>query len=101
MSWWQEGVLYQVYPHSFADSNGDGVGDLEGIRRRLDHLQWLGVDGIWLTPTFPSPGDDMGYDVADYRGVQPVFGDLAALDSLIAEAGRRGIKVIIDLVAPH
>ena len=101
VSWWQEGVLYQVYPHSFADSNGDGVGDLEGIRRRLDHLQWLGVDGIWLTPTFPSPGDDMGYDVADYRGVQPVFGDLAALDSLIAEAGRRGIKVILDLVAPH
>src|SRR5205814_5307705 len=100
-TWWRNGVLYQIYPRSFADSDGDGVGDLPGIEQRLDHLQWLGVDGIWLTPTFPSPDDDMGYDVADYKSVQPVLGDLAAVDTLIEEAGRRGIKVLLDLVAPH
>jgi alpha-glucosidase len=100
-TWWRDGVLYQAYPRSFADSNADGVGDLRGLEERLDHLQWLGVDGIWLNPIFPSPDDDMGYDVADYRGVQPVLGDMTSARSLIGEAGRRGMKVLLDLVAPH
>src|ERR1041384_3402698 len=68
-SWWRDGVLYQIYPRSFADSDGDGIGDLKGITARLDHLAWLGVDGIWLNPTFPSPNDDWGYAVSDYKGV--------------------------------
>ena len=73
-SWWRDGVLYQIYPRSFADSDGDGIGDLRGITERLDHLEWLGVDGIWLNPTFPSPNDDWGYDVSDYKGVHPDLG---------------------------
>jgi alpha amylase-like protein len=101
MSWWQHGVLYQIYPRSFADSDGDGIGDLRGITSRLDHLEWLGVDGIWLNPTMPSPNDDWGYDVADYRSVHPDLGTLADLDELIAEAGRRGIRVLLDLVPNH
>jgi alpha-glucosidase len=100
-SWWREGVLYQVYVRSFADSNGDGVGDLPGLTGRLDHLQWLGVDGIWLSPTMPSPNADWGYDVADYLDVHPELGTLADLDRLIAEAGRRGIRVLLDLVPNH
>ena len=100
-SWWRDGVLYQIYPRSFADSDGDGVGDLRGIIGRLDHLQWLGVDGVWLNPTFPSPNDDWGYDVADYKGVHPELGTLEDLDELIAEAGRRGIRVLLDLVPNH
>jgi alpha-glucosidase len=99
--WWREGVLYQIYPRSFADSNGDGVGDLDGIIAKLDHLAWLGIDGIWLSPINPSPGDDIGYDVSDYCDVQPEYGDLAALDRLIAEAGRRGIRLLLDLVPNH
>jgi alpha-glucosidase len=98
MSWWREGVLYQIYPRSFADSNGDGIGDLRGITSRLDHLQWLGIDGIWLNPTMPSPNDDWGYDVADYCAVHPDLGTLEDLDELVAEAGRRGIRVLLDLV---
>src|ERR671926_372983 len=74
MSWWREGVLYQIYPRSFADSDGDGIGDLRGVISRLDHLEWLGIDGIWLNPTMPSPNDDWGYDVADYKGVHPDLG---------------------------
>jgi alpha-glucosidase len=101
MSWWRDGVLYQIYPRSFADSDGDGIGDLRGIIDRLDHLQWLGVDGIWLNPTMPSPNDDWGYDVSDYKGVHPELGTLADLDALIAEAGRRGIRVLLDLVPNH
>jgi alpha-glucosidase len=101
MSWWQHGVLYQIYPRSFADSDGDGVGDLRGIISRLDHLEWLGVDGIWLNPTMPSPNDDWGYDVADYRAVHPELGTLEDLDELIAEAGKRGIRVLLDLVPNH
>ena len=81
-TWWREGVLYQIYPRSFADSNGDGVGDLRGLIGRLDHLEWLGVDGIWLNPTMPSPNDDWGYDVADYAGVHPELGTLEDLDAL-------------------
>jgi len=100
-AWWREGVLYQIYPRSFADSNGDGIGDLRGVIAHLDYLQWLGIDGIWLNPITVSPDKDFGYDVADYCRVQPVLGDLGTADELIAEAGRRGIRVILDLVPNH
>ena len=100
-SWWRDGVLYQIYPRSFADTNGDGIGDLRGITAHLDHLEWLGIDGIWLNPTMPSPNDDWGYDVADYCAVDPALGTLEDLDELIAEAGRRGIRVLLDLVPNH
>src|SRR5438093_9399017 len=99
--WWQRGVIYQIYPRSFQDSNADGVGDLPGILSRLDYLEWLGVDGIWLNPVNPSPNADWGYDVADYLGVDPALGSLAALDALIADAGARGIRVLLDLVPNH
>ncbi len=99
--WWREGVVYQIYPRSFMDSNGDGIGDLEGIRSRLDHLAWLGVDAIWLSPVYPSPMKDFGYDVADYCDVDPLFGSLAELDRLIAEAHARGLRVILDWVPNH
>jgi alpha-glucosidase len=100
-SWWRDGVLYQIYPRSFADSDGDGIGDLRGIRDRLDHLEWLGVTGIWLNPTMPSPNEDWGYDVADYCDVHPALGTLEDLDALIAAAGERGIRVLLDLVPNH
>jgi len=100
-SWWRDGVLYQIYPRSFADADGDGIGDLAGIRERLDHLQWLGVDGIWLNPTMPSPNDDWGYDVADYCAVHPDLGTLEDLDALIAAAADREIRVLLDLVPNH
>ena len=100
-TWWREGVLYQVYPRSFRDADGDGHGDLRGIIERLDHLEWLGVDGIWISPTFPSPNADWGYDVSDYLAVHPDFGTLEDMDELIAEAGRRGIRVLLDLVPNH
>ena len=100
-SWWRDGVLYQIYPRSFADSDGDGIGDLAGIRQRLDHLAWLGVSGIWLNPTMPSPNDDWGYDVADYCAVHPDLGTMDDLDALIAAAGERGIRVLLDLVPNH
>jgi alpha-glucosidase len=99
--WWQSAVLYQVYPRSFADGNGDGIGDLPGLTTRLDYLEWLGVDGIWLNPIHPSPNVDWGYDVSDYRGVHPDLGDLEDLDRLIHEAGERGIRVLLDLVPNH
>jgi alpha-glucosidase len=99
--WWRDGVLYQVYPRSFADANGDGVGDLRGIIEHLDHLEWLGVDGLWLNPTFPSPNADWGFDVSDYRGVHPELGTLDDLDELVARAGERGIRVLLDLVPNH
>jgi len=91
--WWQRGVVYQVYPRSFADADGDGVGDLRGLLGRLDYLQWLGVDAVWLSPIFRSPMRDFGYDVADYRDVDPVFGTVAevsALDTLIHSTGLVG-----------
>jgi alpha-glucosidase len=99
--WWQTAVLYQIYPRSFADSDADGTGDLQGIIARLDHLQWLGIDGIWLSPITVSPDRDWGYDVADYLAVDPDLGTDADLDRLIAEAGRRGIRVLLDLVPSH
>jgi alpha-glucosidase len=100
-TWWRDGVLYQIYPRSFADSDGDGVGDLRGIIGRLDHLSWLGIDGIWLNPTMPSPNRDWGYDVADYCAVDPALGTLEDLDALIAAAAERGIRILLDLVPNH
>ena len=99
--WWRGAVLYQIYPRSFADSNGDGVGDLPGITARLDHVAALGVDGVWLSPFFPSPMKDFGYDVADYCGVDPIFGTLADFDALVARAHDLGLKVVIDQVYAH
>ena len=99
--WWRGAIIYQIYPRSFQDSTGDGVGDLPGITRRLDHVASLGVDAIWLSPFFTSPMKDMGYDVADYRDVDPVFGTLADFDGLVARAHELGLKVIIDQVLSH
>ena len=99
--WWQRAVLYQIYPRSFRDADGDGVGDIEGIGQRLDHLVELGVDAMWLSPIFPSPMADFGYDVADYCDIDPLFGSLADFDALLADAHARGLKVILDLVANH
>lgn len=106
LRWWQSAVVYQIYPRSFMDSNGDGVGDLNGVIRRLDYLndgtqKSLGVDAIWLSPIYPSPMADFGYDVLDYCDIHPMFGDLATFDRLVAEAHRRGMKVIIDYVPNH
>ena len=100
--WWQTGVIYQIYPRSYQDSNGDGVGDLAGIIQRLDYVsEMLGVDAIWLSPFYPSPMADFGYDVTNYTDVDPLFGDLATFDRLVTEAHRRDIRVIIDLVPNH
>ncbi len=99
--WWQRGVVYEVYARSFGDSDGDGVGDLAGISERLDYLAWLGVDAIWLSPIFASPMADFGYDVADYRDVDPLFGTLEDLDALIDAAHGRGIRLLLDLVPNH
>lgn len=99
--WWQTGIVYQIYPRSFKDTNGDGIGDLPGIIEKLDYLQHLGIDAIWVSPFYPSPMKDFGYDVADYTDVHPMFGDLATFDQLIAEAHRRNIKIIIDWVPNH
>jgi alpha-glucosidase len=100
-AWWRDAVFYQVYVRSFADANGDGVGDLEGVRSRLGYLELLGVDALWLTPFFPSPMVDHGYDVSDPRGVDPLFGDLDAVDRLLTDAHHRGLRIIIDLVPNH
>ncbi len=99
--WWRDGVVYQIYPRSFMDSNGDGVGDLEGIRQRLDHLVWLGVDAIWISPCFPSPMKDFGYDVADYCDIEPLFGDLGDFDRLLADAHARDLRILLDWVPNH
>ena len=99
--WWQRGTVYQVYPRSFMDSNGDGVGDLPGLHSRLDYLRWLGVDAVWVSPIYPSPMKDFGYDVADYTGVHPLFGTLADFDRLLEAAHARHIRVILDFVPNH
>ncbi|MGH7875202.1 MAG: alpha-amylase family glycosyl hydrolase [Candidatus Binatia bacterium] len=99
--WWQRGIIYQVYPRSFMDSNGDGVGDLVGLISRLDYLRWLGVDAVWISPLYPSPMKDFGYDVADYTAIHPLFGTLADFDRLITEAHARDLKVILDFVPNH
>ncbi|WP_396020344.1 alpha-amylase family glycosyl hydrolase [Arthrobacter sp. ISL-72] len=100
-AWWASAVVYQVYPRSFADANGDGMGDLRGVTAHLDHLQKLGVDAVWLSPFYKSPQADAGYDVADYRQVDPLFGTLADFDDMLQKAHRLGLKVIVDLVPNH
>ena len=99
--WWQTAVLYQIYPRSFADSDADGTGDIAGITAHLDHLEWLGIDGIWLSPVTVSPNRDWGYDVADYLAIEPDLGTGADFDRLLDEAARRGIRVLLDLVPSH
>ena len=100
-SWWRSAVVYQVYPRSFADSDGDGIGDLEGLLGRLDYLAGLGIDVIWLSPVYPSPQDDNGYDISDYQDIDPVFGSLAVFDRLLSAVHGRGMRLIMDLVVNH
>ncbi|MEY4754485.1 MAG: hypothetical protein RJA44_2160 [Pseudomonadota bacterium] len=100
-TWWKDAVVYQIYPRSFQDSNGDGIGDLPGITRRLDHLQQLGVDVVWLSPIYASPQDDNGYDISDYRAIAPEFGTMADFDAMLAGMHARGIKLMMDLVVNH
>ena len=99
--WWQHAVFYEIYPRSFADSNNDGVGDLKGITSKLDYLKDLGVDAIWISPCFPSPQVDFGYDVSDYENIDPMYGTLADFDTLASEAKKRGIHIILDFVVNH
>jgi alpha-glucosidase len=99
--WWKRGIIYQIYPRSFQDTNGDGVGDLNGIRERLDYLTWLGVDAIWICPVFPSPMVDFGYDISNYCAIDPLFGKLGDFDHLVAAAHARGLKLILDYVPNH
>lgn len=99
--WWKQAVIYQIYPRSFQDSNHDGIGDLKGIIRRLDYLSLLGVDAIWLSPVYRSPQDDNGYDISDYRDIDPMFGTMEDMEELIAEAKKRNIRIIMDLVLNH
>jgi alpha-glucosidase len=99
--WWQTGIIYQIYPRSYQDSNGDGIGDLAGIRQRLEYLEKLGVTAVWLSPIYPSPMHDFGYDVADYTAIHPMFGSMADFDALLADAHQRGLKLILDLVPNH
>jgi alpha-glucosidase len=99
--WWQRGVIYQIYPRSFQDSNGDGVGDLPGILRRLDYLKWLGADAVWISPFYPSPMRDFGYDVTDHEAVDKVFGSIVDFDAVVREAHARGIRVILDFIPNH
>ena len=99
--WWQEEVIYQIYPKSFKDSNGDGIGDIRGITEKLDYLKDLGVTMLWICPVYRSPMDDNGYDVSDYRALAPEFGEMEDLEELIREAKRREIKIMMDLVINH
>ena len=100
-TWWKRGIVYQIYPRSFQDSNGDGIGALNGIASRLDYLVQLGIDALWISPIYPSPMADFGYDVSDYCDVHRLFGSLAALDALVADAHARRLKVILDFVPNH
>ena len=99
--WWNQAVFYEIYIRSFQDSNDDGIGDLNGITSRLDYLQDLGVNAIWITPFYPSPQVDFGYDVADHENVDPLFGTLADFDRLVSEAHRREMRIVIDVVLNH
>jgi alpha-glucosidase len=99
--WWQRGVVYHVYPRSFADGNGDGVGDLPGLTRRLAYLRWLGVDAVWLSPVYRSPMKDFGYDISAHTGIDPLFGDLQDFDAVVAQAHRHGLRLIVDYVPNH
>ena len=99
--WWERGIIYQIYPRSFKDGNGDGIGDLRGVREKLDYLQWLGVDAVWISPIFHSPMADFGYDVSNYTDIDPIFGTLAEFDALLAEVHRRGMKLLLDYVPNH
>ena len=101
LPWWQSGIIYQIYPRSFADSNGDGIGDLNGITARLDYLADLGVAALWLSPVYPSPDADFGYDISDYCAIDPKFGNLADFDRLVSETHARGLRIILDLVLNH
>ena len=95
--WWRHAVIYEIYPRSFQDSDGDGIGDIKGITARLDYLRDLGIDAIWITPMYPSPGIDYGYDISDYTAIDPEYGTMADFDNLVAEAKKRDIRVIMDL----
>ena len=99
--WWKAAVVYQIYPRSFADSNGDGVGDLRGITQHVDHLADLGVDVVWLSPVYPSPQDDNGYDISDYLGIDPLFGTLDDFHELVDALHGNGIRLVMDLVVNH
>src|SRR5579862_6787785 len=99
--WWKHTVFYEIYPRSFADSNGDGIGDLKGITSKLDYLKKLGVDAIWITPCFPSPQVDFGYDVSNYENIDPMYGTLADFDRMQASAHQHGIRIILDFVMNH
>jgi alpha-glucosidase len=101
MAWWQTAVIYQIYPRSFQDTNGDGIGDLAGIQQHLPYLAELGIDAIWLSPIYPSPMADFGYDISNYTNIDPIFGSLPEFDSLVTGAHRRGIRLILDLVPNH
>ena len=99
--WWKESVVYQIYPRSFCDSNGDGIGDLNGIRSKLDYLQNLGINVIWLSPVYKSPNDDNGYDISDYRDIMDDFGTMEDFDALLKDAHDHDIKIVMDLVVNH
>ena len=99
--WWYKAAVYQIYPKSFMDTNGDGIGDLKGITSKLDYLQKLGVMAIWLSPVYDSPMDDNGYDIANYEAIADIFGNMADMDNLLTQAKMRGIKIIMDLVVNH
>ena len=100
-AWWKEAVIYQIYPRSFADSNGDGIGDLNGITEHLPYLEKLGVDVLWLSPIYQSPNDDNGYDISDYRNIMTEFGTMEDFDRMLAEAHKHHLKIVMDLVVNH